>query len=408
MCVIATKEVGYTFPDKETLRRCFTANPDGAGFAFSTKDKVFWKKGFLTFEAFYDALKEVFPTEKSEKLSACIMHFRIGTHGPKKSPTHTHPFPVDVDSIQKTCELEGSSEMVLFHNGIIYDMTKYKHDKVLVDGKPEEPSDSQILAQYFVNPMFKAWKRGIFKVSHFDNFMFSLIGTSKIALLGKGNQVIRYGTWAVEDTDFPGCNFSNTSYEKPKVITTYGKSSAWREGWSYDDYIDDYSDREDTLFNKQYWKAYNAYYKKYPKAHREDFLTYWKNLQKSETAQKETRSKKGTTIGRNEVLPFWETHSKHVFAGDCSHMKPLPEQSQVWVTAKEFITYNPSIDGEIYYWPMKRSSGIILREYLYVKEGSNLYFLGTYSFMLEQKEGGTLNAQTDIKLIESSSPQTIV
>jgi hypothetical protein len=57
---------------------------------------------------------------------------------------------------------------------------------------------------------------------------------------------------------------------------------------------------------------------------------------------------------------------------------------------------------------MKRSSGIILREYLYVKEGSNLYFLGTYSFMLEQKEGGTLNAQTDIKLIESSSPQTIV
>lgn len=400
MCVIATKSLGAVLPDEATLRRCFSSNPDGAGFAFSTTEKVFWRKGFTTFEAFYAALKEVFPTEDAEKASACVMHFRIGTHGPKKSPTHTHPFPVDAETIQGTCALEGSSKMVLFHNGIIHDMTSVPHDKVLVDGKPEEPSDSQILTQYFVNPMFTAYRKGIFTATTFNNFMFSLIGSCRIALLQKNGVVTRYGTWEKDDADYPGCFFSNASYKKPATIV---------ESSYYADYDDNWEDSR-PIYGTEYWRLHDDYFKHHVGATQSQFLVYYNEYIKTrESLKKEEKRKNKSSKDEVTYTPFWETHSKFGFQGNYDRFVKLPVGTEVTVDKNYFVTYDPSIDGDVYSWPTYtgRTSNTT---YLYVKETKDgkeeFYYLGSYKIKLPSK-GGTANA-TDIKLLKSPKTKAIM
>lgn len=386
MCVIATKSHGYLLPNEETLRRCFTSNPDGAGFAWSNKDKVFWKKGFTTFNEFYAALKAVFPDETSERASACIMHFRIGTHGPKKSLSHTHPFPVDGADMQSLCALEGETQMALFHNGILYNMTKVVHEKVLVDGVSVDPSDSQIFTSKFVKPMFRGWKTKAFSTEDFNNMMLELIGTSKIALLMPKSAIARYGDWAKEDTDYPGCTFSNLSYKEYKVTKTYTQKSFTAD----DDFLWD-DEGYYTGYKSAYWKAYDQFFRDNPGATIGEFNKAYDahKLNQTTTEQK--------ALPDNTVAPVYEPfhagkRSSLAFVGATEGFQPLPLNTSIARTKASFVRYDPAIDGEVYYWRTSRGKARSVegKDFLYLKttvgNKDQFYYLGAYAIELPKGE----------------------
>ena len=79
-------------PDYETLSRCFTHNPDGAGISWCENNEVKIRKGFMTFDEFNSFLvslgKRLDLTDTS-----LVMHFRITTHG-GTNQSNTHPFPI--------------------------------------------------------------------------------------------------------------------------------------------------------------------------------------------------------------------------------------------------------------------------------------------------------------------------
>ena len=84
--------------NKATLRRCYDANPDGAGFMYAEDKQLHVKKGYFTFKEFY---KEYKPHGDKQVL----IHFRIKTHG-----------PIDKDNCQPFLV---NNSLGFIHNGII-------------------------------------------------------------------------------------------------------------------------------------------------------------------------------------------------------------------------------------------------------------------------------------------------
>ena len=79
MCIAVIKEIGVEVPSKKIFKRCFTENPNGAGYGVLRDDGWNCKKGFMSFTAFWKSFrKEHFGTE-----DYLIIHFRIGTSGKK-------------------------------------------------------------------------------------------------------------------------------------------------------------------------------------------------------------------------------------------------------------------------------------------------------------------------------------
>lgn len=114
MCILVVKPAGIDFPSIETMRNCFLANPDGAGIAYNEEEKVKIYKGIMKFEHFEKIYKKI----SIYKDKAFLIHFRIGTHGLKRSPKHTHPFPLtqnyrDMEKTKFICH------KAMAHNGII-------------------------------------------------------------------------------------------------------------------------------------------------------------------------------------------------------------------------------------------------------------------------------------------------
>lgn len=105
MCIIVHRPKEATFPSLETLHRCWETNPDGAGFMYAKGNRLFVLKGFMTFEAFMDAVKII-----PDGVPATL-HFRIGTHG-GKTAENTHPWIV--------VEKDGVPKVAMVHNGIIH------------------------------------------------------------------------------------------------------------------------------------------------------------------------------------------------------------------------------------------------------------------------------------------------
>ena len=112
MCVLIYCPPGTNLPPEDTLRDCWSANPDGAGYAYSIGGLVQFSKGYMSLKAYLKALRKL----SIPKASHLILHFRIGTHG-GKSPALTHPFPLmDEANIHA---LSGVTESVIAHNGIL-------------------------------------------------------------------------------------------------------------------------------------------------------------------------------------------------------------------------------------------------------------------------------------------------
>ncbi len=113
MCIIVVKPKKVEFPEKRTLRNCFSNNPDGAGFMYVDNNEVVIDKGYMSFRKFWKGYRR----KNLSQDQTVIFHFRIGTSG-QSTCEFCHPFPLTFDRLAQTA-LNLRCDMGLVHNGII-------------------------------------------------------------------------------------------------------------------------------------------------------------------------------------------------------------------------------------------------------------------------------------------------
>jgi len=203
MCVICYTGENQILDDD--VRLMFSANDDGAGYAYIDNDGMaHYSKGYMNVNDFLSAL----PQDRRY----LMMHFRIATSG-LTIPALTHPFDVNNPS-QK---ISGTTSRILFHNGII--TLNWKVSKRDV----KEYSDTFL----FVRDVLRHTKN-----PKIVDFLLSA-GFSKFAYYqkNKSKQWILYGKWE----SYHGMQVSNTSFLiKPNLIKGYYRFAG--DEYSYDDF----------------------------------------------------------------------------------------------------------------------------------------------------------------------------
>lgn len=175
MCVIIYKEAGKNIPSIELLRRCWNANPHGAGIAVSLKGKVFFTKGLMSFD---DLMRELIELDerfnlKEQKL---FIHLRYGTSGGIR-PEMTHPFPIEGEELSS---LKGWAKVVLAHNGVIKGLGN------------EEKSDTYMLAEWIRSLRKKRVSyKDIAQILSLNDGRFIILSSRWVKLIG--NWTDRYG-----------------------------------------------------------------------------------------------------------------------------------------------------------------------------------------------------------------------
>ena len=183
MCIAIYKPANKII-DMETLQRCFSANPDGAGFMYSNGTEMKIHKGFFSFKSFWKAFQH-------HQERQCLIHFRIKTHG-EVSVGNCHPFFVTKD-------------IGFIHNGIIS-----KH------GGNRDKSDTRDFNETILRPLVKQFGTTIITSPQFDALVSDYIGFSKLAFLDiEGNVTIVNDQMGVWDDEVW---YSNSSY---KPVTPY-------------------------------------------------------------------------------------------------------------------------------------------------------------------------------------------
>ena len=117
MCVAIYKPENVQTPSLDTLKKCWEANPDGAGFALLTggdKYAIEIHKGYMTWKQFKAAFEKY---RLADFTGDMLLHFRIATHG-SILPGNTHPFSLtgDVKLLKHT---NVRTNYALIHNGIL-------------------------------------------------------------------------------------------------------------------------------------------------------------------------------------------------------------------------------------------------------------------------------------------------
>jgi len=215
MCVIIYKKRGFNIPDKKLLLRAWTANPDGAGFAYNDNKNVYYKKGFTKFKDFYNALLETDTTAKLQNKDL-IIHFRIATSG-GTAPEKTHPFCV-THSLKKMEQLQGTCKLAFFHNGIISDFASKNYSDtenytalILANIKNLEQQDT--LIDY---------------LARVENSRFALITKNRVLL---GNEFLTDNNYFVSNKNYTYYyNTSYNNYDKMKYqYNTYTKDYLYND-----------------------------------------------------------------------------------------------------------------------------------------------------------------------------------
>lgn len=219
MCIAIGKLKGRALPSRDILETCWFNNPDGAGFAFNHRNMVCTKKGFMTFDAFWDALCE-YDKRYNLKDRGVLLHFRIATHG-SHDATMTHPFPVQSDegALKK---IEYVSEFAAIHNGIItLTSAEATKSKVL--------SDTAVFVRDYLYPL--SMNRGWFYHDFNIQLIEKLIDSKMMVMNGNGDIIKTSG---FHETD--GIWYSNTSYKD--TWTRKGKYARydWDRDYLYGDY----------------------------------------------------------------------------------------------------------------------------------------------------------------------------
>lgn len=228
--------MGVKMPSKEILQNCWNSNDDGAGFAFAYDGLVYIKKGFMTFDTFWEALTKADERYHLDNLGV-LLHFRIATHG-GVIPAMTHPFPIVSDSgiLQK---LEYQSQYAVVHNGII--------SLTGADARREPGmSDTAVFIRDYLSLI--AQNRQWFRRKCNVELIEKLIG-SKMAILNERGEIIHTSGF-IEDN---GVYYSNESYKTLRVRTHSYNSYAngYYGGSSYTVY-DDEDDYYENLVNRNF------------------------------------------------------------------------------------------------------------------------------------------------------------
>ncbi|MCH7922583.1 MAG: class II glutamine amidotransferase [Nitrospinae bacterium] len=205
MCVIAIKKKGVPVPSDGTLRKCFEANPHGAGMMYLTKRCVRVRKGLMTWKAF----KAAHDSLRFGDDSVVVYHFRKATRD-NVNPGNTHPFPVtkDVDVMRRT---DGRYKMAMAHNGTLRN----------------HPSDGMSDTQLFVRDVLVApVVRENLHDASVRELIEGYISGSLVAILDADGLLHTLGDGWEEDGD--GVMFSNMRWREDRVPTYYsldGKGS---------------------------------------------------------------------------------------------------------------------------------------------------------------------------------------
>lgn len=191
MCIAiwkpASKLISY-----QNLEQCFKSNRDGAGFAYIENKKVVIKKGYMTFKEFW---KEY----ENHQEKACLIHFRITTHG-GTNYNNCHPFE--------------AGRGALIHNGIIsgYDDKSADSDTVQFNNKVFTPLYAKV----------DKTKRALMK-----SLIEHRIGYSKLIFLDYNGEATIFneekGVWD------EGVWYSNTSYKITPISYSERPSHYYKE-----------------------------------------------------------------------------------------------------------------------------------------------------------------------------------
>lgn len=196
MCVICISNKGVPQPTKALMMQMWKKNPHGAGYMFARGKYVYIRKGFMTFDEFYKAVR----AEGFTANDTVIYHFRISTQG-GINPEMCHPFILTND-LEKTKILRTRSNIGICHNGVI---------PVTSSSDREYSDTAHFVAEYL------PWiieKPSDLKKSFVKNEIERLI-CSRMAFLDYAGNVTTIGNF---QSDYTGLIFSNT-YFRPYVYS---------------------------------------------------------------------------------------------------------------------------------------------------------------------------------------------
>ncbi len=223
MCIIVAVPANTNLPNAETLKECFTSNPDGSGFMYSDGKRVRIRKGFMTYDKFMEALSE----EEIPEDTAVVMHFRIATHG-KVQPSCCHPFPVSSDEDDLKL-LRSESRWGVAHNGVIHGRTT-----------SNDWSDSMDFVHGVIAPLARM-NPGFLHSSDAQEMLEGAC-KSKLAILDNAGDLMLVGDFVEDD----GVFYSNTTYLP--IRSNWSSYGGWWRS-SYSEYQSEWDDLGELMDN---------------------------------------------------------------------------------------------------------------------------------------------------------------
>lgn len=220
MCIILTCDPDRR-PTSETIETCWVANPDGAGYAYATGDKVVISKGYMDLDDFEWALRHV------PENVPLILHFRIGTSG-GYGPEVTHPYPV-TSSLEALHALDVEAPVAIAHNGIL----------------PYPSDDAQGISDtvaYVMRVVSRVARQrpvidhgGLCRSSKARRTLRLTSKGSRLALIDAAGHLLRIGEgW---ETVRPGVYASNGGWcYKPHYASLYGRFGYYDSGYDLPEY----------------------------------------------------------------------------------------------------------------------------------------------------------------------------
>lgn len=220
MCIIVVKNKNVEMPKIETLKKCFSSNPDGAGFMYASRNRVHIKKGFMTFESFKNALNDL-EREIDTKKTAIVFHFRISTQAGINAQ-NCHPYPLS-SNLERLHKLNDCCKIGVAHNGII-------------DFAPDDKNynDTQFFIADYLTEIIKS--EYFYTNSKTINIIEALLGgVNKLAIMTSSGHIERLGSgWIYNQKD--NCYYSNNGF---RAVTYYRTNNAYNYVNDYD--FDDYA-----------------------------------------------------------------------------------------------------------------------------------------------------------------------
>jgi|GEM_PF-3366500 len=224
MCVICIKPSGVKLPEKTLLQKCWTSNPDGAGYMFAEKGKVRIRKGFMSLAEMEADLREFEKVHQDVDINAIpmIFHFRIGTSG-GNTPENTHPFPITTDT-KALRQLHVQTKYGIAHNGII---------QIPIEDKTI--SDTMTYIQKVLAPMM-AINNNFIHNSTFQSIIANTINYSRFAIMDTKGDITMLGSFLKGTKDYDrDYLFSNLTFEY-SYSGSYYSEYYYGKGYSNDDY----------------------------------------------------------------------------------------------------------------------------------------------------------------------------